>query len=254
MSYEFVKQKHAALSTERKHNHALGIHKIFTMAKAWGITTTGCWGFTMTSYQKRLGCTQRWDRTHFNRLLYSLQHGNCNKLQRQATATNKTVLKHSNQSERSPNPSTGNWCRDSYLLFYWLCWNKTQMRQSINVSMNCGTMCFSQSLYWPGLAEPPMSTRTGQCRSSWRRSSPTLMATCWSWPHNWSQGCQENRQQRNTSADRFILCRYQSGFQKIWSTILWKMETETLTETEILIWNIQVEVAYIIMILKSTCV
>lgn len=153
-----------------------------------------------------------------------------------------------------PQPSSGNWCSDSYPLFYWLCWNKTQMRQSINVSVNCGTMCFSQSLYWPGLAEPPMSTRTGQCRSSWRRSSPTLMATCWSWPHSWSQGCQENRQQRNTSAYRFILCRYQSGFQKIWSIMLWETETETLTETEILIWNIQVEIAYIIMILKSTCV
>lgn len=47
--------------TERKGSLPLRIHRIFTMATAWGTTRAGCWGFTMTSRQRRRGCSQHWN-------------------------------------------------------------------------------------------------------------------------------------------------------------------------------------------------
>lgn len=167
---------------EIKQNHPLGIHRIFTMAIAWGTTTTHCWGFTMALHQKRLGCSQSLDRTNFNSLAGSLFITSAVRKLQQTIQTN-----HSNQTN----------CFNDFAETKHK-WGRALMFQSY------GTMCFSQSLCWLGPAEPPVSTRTGRCKSSWKRSSPTLTATCWSWPRSWSQGCKEKRQQRNASTDRFI--------------------------------------------------
>lgn len=189
-----------------------------TQWQAWGTTTTGSWGFTMTLQQRRLDCSQSWGRTNLNSLVGSLFISSAvRKLQ---TAPNRTVLKHSSQSECSPGPCSSNWCKVSYLLFYWLLKQNTGEAERECVYELWDRLCFSQSLCSPGPVELPASTHRERYKSSWRRSSPTPMATCWSWPRSWSQGCREKQTRTNISWQIYVSLSFTCKYNILYNTML----------------------------------
>lgn len=55
--------------------------------------------------------------------------------------------------------------------------------------------------------EPQGSTHIEQCRPNWSRSSPTLMATCCSSSHCWSQGCWETGRHQMTDTECRKYCK-----------------------------------------------
>lgn len=59
----------------------------------------------------------------------------------------------------------------------------------------------SRSHGWWEPAEPPESTRTARCQSSWKRSSPTRMATCWSLSHKKNLDCEPRKRKK-------IICKF----------------------------------------------